>query len=219
MPSDVTGTEILEEDAASGHRKFVFAPGPVFTNVLFAYEINRTPPKTQEAMQEKTVTVTVAGKIRTLAEPFIVLATQTPIEQEGTYPLQEAQLDRFFYELEVGYPSAEDEVRIVERHSFTPTRELQPLFAEGELAAFRDVMARVPVSANVVRYAVDLVRATRPDGASCPEEVRKYLRWGASPRASQISSLRDGRGRPVRGALTSPARTSRRWHRTCCGTG
>ncbi len=187
MPSDVTGTEILEEDVATGHRKFVFVPGPVFTNVLLADEINRTPPKTQaallEAMQEKTVTV--AGKIRALAEPFIVLATQNPIEQEGTYPLPEAQLDRFLFELEVGYPGLEDEVRIVERHSFTPTSELQPLFAEGELAAFRDAVARVPVPPNVVRYAVELVRATRPDGDSAPEEIRKYLRWGASPRASQ----------------------------------
>ncbi len=187
MPSDVTGTEILEEDLSTGHRKFVFAPGPVFTNVLLADEINRTPPKTQaallEAMQEKTVTV--AGKIRTLDEPFIVLATQNPIEQEGTYPLPEAQLDRFLFELLVGYPDLENEVRIVEQHSFTPTSALEPIFAPGELAGFRQAVAQVPAPPNVVRYAVSLVRASRPDDPSAPDEVRKYLRWGASPRASQ----------------------------------
>ncbi|HEY5752213.1 MAG TPA: AAA family ATPase [Chthoniobacterales bacterium] len=187
MPSDVTGTEILEEDITSGHRKFVFAPGPIFTNVLLADEINRTPPKTQaallEAMQEKTVTV--AGKIRRLDEPFIVLATQNPIEQEGTYPLPEAQLDRFLFELLVDYPGFEDEVRIVEQHSFTPTDALPALFTSNEILACRDAIAQIPAAPNVVRYAVRLVRATRPDAPDAPEEIRTYLKWGASPRASQ----------------------------------
>ncbi|HEY5895741.1 MAG TPA: MoxR family ATPase [Chthoniobacterales bacterium] len=187
MPSDVTGTEILEEDITSGHRKFVFAPGPIFTNVLLADEINRTPPKTQaallEAMQEKTVTV--AGKIRHLDEPFIVLATQNPIEQEGTYPLPEAQLDRFLFELQVDYPDFENEIRIVERHSFTPTETLQALFNPGEILACRKAIASIPAAPNVVRYAVRLVRATRPGAQDAPEEIRKYLKWGASPRASQ----------------------------------
>lgn len=187
MPSDVTGTEILEEDITSGHRKFVFAPGPIFTNVLLADEINRTPPKTQaallEAMQEKTVTV--AGKIRHLDEPFIVLATQNPIEQEGTYPLPEAQLDRFLFELLVDYPDFENEVRIVEQHSFTPTERLQALFSPIEIRTLRETVAQIPAAPNVVRYAVRLVRATRPDMSDAPDEIRKYLKWGASPRASQ----------------------------------
>ena len=187
MPSDVTGTEILEEDMTTGRRKFVFAPGPIFTNVLLADEINRTPPKTQaallEAMQEKTVTV--AGKIRPLDEPFIVLATQNPIEQEGTYPLPEAQLDRFLFELQVSYPSFEHEKRIVEQHSFTPTAELNALFTLEEIRAYRDLIAQIPTAPNVIDYAVRLVRATRPDSPDSPEEVRKYLKWGASPRASQ----------------------------------
>src|SRR5688572_25203661 len=131
MPSDITGTEILEEDAATGHRRFVFTRGPVFTQVLLADEINRTPPKTQaallEAMQEKTVTV--AGKIYRLDEPFIVLATQNPIEQEGTYPLPEAQLDRFLFELLIDYPSLEDECLLVEKHSFTPLDQLQSILS------------------------------------------------------------------------------------------
>jgi len=187
MPSDITGTEILEEDMASGHRKFVFAPGPIFTQVLLADEINRTPPKTQaallEAMQEKTVTV--AGKIRHLDEPFIVLATQNPIEQEGTYPLPEAQLDRFLFELQVTYPDYAAERRIVEQHSFTPTAELSPLFSSEEIRTCRDAVALIPAAPNVIDFAVRLVRATRPEDSSSPEEIRRYLKWGASPRASQ----------------------------------
>src|SRR6185503_5089167 len=135
MPSDITGTEILEEEAATGRRRFVFAPGPVFTSVLLADEVNRTPPKTQaallEAMQEKTVTI--AGKAHHLAEPFLVLATQNPIEQEGTYPLPEAELDRFLFELRIGYPSLEDERRIVEQHSYAPTDGLAALLAREDV--------------------------------------------------------------------------------------
>src|SRR2546425_3385656 len=164
MPSDITGTEILEEDAGTGHRRFVFARGPIFTQVLLADEINRTPPKTQaallEAMQEKTVTV--AGKMYRLEEPFIVLATQNPIEQEGTYPLPEAQLDRFLFELLVEYPSLENEKKVVEQHSFTPLDKLQPVLTREEVLRFRNAISQVPAAPNVIDYAVRLVRATRP---------------------------------------------------------
>src|SRR5437667_1993003 len=188
MPSDITGTEILEEDAATGHRQFVFARGPVFTQVLLADEINRTPPKTQaallEGMQEKTVTV--AGKMYRLEEPFMVLATQNPIEQEGTYPLPEAQLDRFLFELLVEYPSLEEEKKVVEQHSFTPLDRLQPVLTREEILQFRSAIAQIPAAPNVVEYAVRLVRATRPlnDGQGT-EYVKRWIRWGASPRASQ----------------------------------
>src|SRR6184192_2156078 len=187
MPSDITGTEILEEDASTGHRRFVFARGPAFTQVLLADEINRTPPKTQaallEAMQEKTVTV--AGKMYRLEEPFIVLATQNPIEQEGTYPLPEAQLDRFLFELLVDYPSLEDERKVVEQHSFAPLDKLQPILAREEILSFRDAIAQIPAAPNVIDYAVRLIRATRPNGPEAPDYIKRWIRWGASPRASQ----------------------------------
>jgi MoxR-like ATPase len=192
MPSDITGTEILEEDTTTGHRRFVFARGPVFTHVLLADEINRTPPKTQaallEAMQEKTVTV--AGKTYRLEEPFMVLATQNPIEQEGTYPLPEAQLDRFLFELLVDYPSLEEEKKVVEQHSFTPLDKLQPVMTREEVLRFRDAIAHVPVAPNVIDYAVRLVRATRPtnDGQAL-DYMKRWVRWGASPRASQYLIL------------------------------
>ena len=191
MPSDITGTEILEQDAVTGHRKFVFAPGPVFTNVLLADEINRTPPKTQaallEAMQEKTVTV--AGKIYRLEEPFLVLATQNPIEQEGTYPLPEAQLDRFLFELRIDYPTLEHERSLVEMHSFTPLEHLKPVLTSEEILGFRQAITQIPAAPNVVDYAVRLVRATRPGDPRAPDYIRKWLRWGASPRASQYLIL------------------------------
>ena len=187
MPSDITGTEILEEDLTTGRRRFVFARGPVFTSVLLADEINRTPPKTQaallEAMQERTVSV--AGKMHRLAEPFLVLATQNPIEQEGTYPLPEAQLDRFLFQLTLGYPSLADEQRVVRQHSFTPLEGLTPFWAPADVLALRDAVARVPAPPNVVDYAVRLVRGTRPDDPDAPEYVKRGVRWGASPRASQ----------------------------------
>jgi len=191
MPSDITGTEILEEDTATGHRRFVFARGPCFTQVLLADEINRTPPKTQaallEAMQEKTVTV--AGKMYRLEEPFMVLATQNPIEQEGTYPLPEAQLDRFLFELMVDYPTLEQEKRVVEQHSFTPLERLQPILTRQEVLSYRNAIAQIPAAPNVIDYAVRLVRSTRPnldngDGKSF-DYVKRWIRWGASPRASQ----------------------------------
>ncbi len=191
MPSDITGTEILEEDIETGHRKFIFTRGPVFTNVLLADEINRTPPKTQaallEAMQEKTVTV--AGKLYRLNEPFIVLATQNPIEQEGTYPLPEAQLDRFLFELLIDYPSLEDERDLVTQHSFTPLEHLKSVITGDEVLKFRDAIAHIPAAPNVVDYAVRLVRSTRPNDASAPDYIRRWIRWGASPRASQYLIL------------------------------
>ncbi len=191
MPSDITGTEILEEDTATGHRRFVFAPGPVFTQVLLADEINRTPPKTQaallEAMQEKSVTV--AGKHYRLEEPFAVLATQNPIEQEGTYPLPEAQLDRFLFEILIDYPNLEDECRLVEKHSFAPLDNLKAILTQEELLRFREAVAQVPAAPNVVQYAVRLVRATRPNDGGAPDYIRKWVRWGASPRASQYLIL------------------------------
>lgn len=191
MPSDITGTEILEEDTATGHRRFVFARGPVFAQVLLADEINRTPPKTQaallEAMQEKTVTV--AGKMYRLEEPFMVLATQNPIEQEGTYPLPEAQLDRFLFELLVDYPSLEDERKVVEQHSFTPLDKLQPILSRDEALAFRDAITQIPAAPNVIDYAVRLIRATRPNNSESPDYIKRWIRWGASPRASQYLIL------------------------------
>ena len=187
MPADITGSEILEEDPETGRRRFVFVPGPIFTQVLLADEINRTPPKTQaallEAMQEKTVSI--AGKLHRLTEPFIVLATQNPIEQEGTYPLPEAQLDRFLFELPIGYPSVEEECKLVALHSFTPVEQLQPLISIDEIQAWRTAITRVPAAPNVIDYAVRLVRATRPEDPTAPEEIRKWVKWGASPRASQ----------------------------------
>ena len=188
MPSDITGTEILEEDASTGHRRFAFVRGPAFTQVLLADEINRTPPKTQaallEAMQEKTVTV--AGKMYRLEEPFMVLATQNPIEQEGTYPLPEAQLDRFLFELLVDYPSLEDERRVVEQHSFAPLDRIQPVLTRADVLQFRNAIAQVPAAPNVIDFAVRLVRATRParNGEGF-DYIKRWIRWGASPRASQ----------------------------------
>jgi len=192
MPSDITGTEILEMDAATGHRRFVFGQGPVFTQVLLADEINRTPPKTQaallEAMQEKTVTV--AGKTYRLEEPFVVLATQNPIEQEGTYPLPEAQLDRFLFEVLVDYPALEEEYKVVEQHSFTPLNRLQPVLTQDEVLSFRQAIAQVPAAPNVIEYAVRLVRATRPvNNGEAPDYIKRWIRWGASPRASQYLIL------------------------------
>jgi MoxR-like ATPase len=191
MPSDITGTNILQEDIATKQRQFVFVPGPVFTQVLLADEINRTPPKTQaallEAMQEKTVTV--AGKSYRLEEPFIVLATQNPIEQEGTYPLPEAQLDRFLFEVLIAYPTLENERQLVLQHSFTPLENIQKVLSREEILRFRNAIAQVPAAPNVVDYAVRLVRATRPNNGESPDYIKRWLRWGASPRASQYLIL------------------------------
>jgi MoxR-like ATPase len=186
MPSDITGTVIIQEDA-HGRREFVFARGPIFTQILLADEINRTPPKTQaallEAMQEKTVTI--AGQTYTLEEPFFVLATQNPIEQEGTYPLPEAQLDRFLFELYMDYPALEDERRIVERQSFTPLDSLQTVLTRDDILLYREAVARIPAPPNVIDYAVRLARASRPTDSLASPEIKRWVRWGASPRASQ----------------------------------
>ena len=196
MPGDITGTEIIQEDAQSGRRSFVFKQGPVFTEVLLADEINRTPPKTQaallEAMQEKTVTV--AGKIHPLPGAFTVFATQNPLEQEGTYPLPEAQLDRFLFELRVGYPSLEEENQVVSQHSFAPLSLINPVVTCEEIMKFRDAVAKIPAAPNVVSYAVRLVRATRPDSTESPDYIKRWIRWGASPRAS-LNLILAGRAR------------------------
>lgn len=195
MPADITGTVILRENEA-GHRKFVFVKGPIFTQMLLADEINRTPPKTQaallEAMQERTVTV--SGRTHVLGEPFIVLATQNPLEQEGTYPLPEAQLDRFLFHLQIEYPTLEQERQIIAQHSFTPLERLKPVLSQADILMFREAVAQIPAAPNVVDYAARLVRATRPGSAEAPDYVRRWIRWGASPRASQ-NLLLAGRAR------------------------
>lgn len=186
MPADITGTNILQEQP-SGHREFQFVRGPIFTQILLADEINRTPPKTQaallEAMQERTVTV--SGQTEQLKEPFLVLATQNPIEQEGTYPLPEAQLDRFLFQLEIGYPTHEGELQIVAGHSFTPLHGLEPQLSWRAVMAYRDAIEHIPASMNVIDYATRLVRATRPSTPGASNSVSRWIRWGASPRASQ----------------------------------
>ncbi len=186
MPADITGSEVLEEDPASGRRSFRFVPGPVFCNLLLADEINRTPPKTQaallQAMQEARVSA--GGRTHPLPLPFHVLATQNPIEQEGTYPLPEAQLDRFMLQIAVRYPS-EDEERAIVALGLEPPAELTPALAPAELAAFQALVRRIPVPASVVAHVVALLRATRPDEPSCPKGLRELLQWGAGPRAGQ----------------------------------
>ena len=184
MPSDITGTEILEEDAATRKRSFRFIPGPVFGNVILADEINRTPPKTQaallQAMQEKKVTA--GGQTFTLDLPFFVLATQNPIEQEGTYPLPEAQLDRFMFNIQVDYPSEEEEVRIVESTTSPQSATPQVVLHANDILRTQELVRTVPVDSHVLRYAIRLVRATRDD--SIPQ-VQQYVSWGAGPRAGQ----------------------------------
>jgi MoxR-like ATPase len=191
MPSDIIGTEILDTEGNSGHRSLRFVKGPIFANVVLADEINRTPPKTQsallEAMQEYAVTV--AGQTMPLEPPFFVVATQNPIEQEGTYPLPEAQLDRFMYSLEVGYPSALDESRIATETTTDQPVEVKSIFTRDELLEVQHFIRGVPVSPHVVNYAVALARATRPDTPEATPQVRKYAQWGAGPRASQYLVL------------------------------
>ena len=190
MPSDITGTEIIEE-TDGGRREFRFVPGPIFASLLLADEINRTPPKTQaallEAMQERRVTV--AGRTYDLPAPFFVLATQNPIEQEGTYPLPEAQLDRFMFNLNVGYPSHAEEVRILLETTSDEVRPLERVWTGEEMLALQHAVRRIPVAQSVADYAVSLVQATRPGGETAPDFVRRYLRWGAGPRASQYLAL------------------------------
>ena len=205
MPSDITGTEIMEEDSATGHRAFRFAPGPVFANIVLADEINRAPPKTQaallQAMQERTVTV--AGRTYDLPRPFFVLATQNPIEQEGTYPLPEAQLDRFMFELRVTYPTKAEEEQIVTSTTGDTEGAVKPVLGGEELLALQRLVRRLPAPPSLVSYAVKLVRSTRPDDVDATAKVKKYVSWGAGPRASQYLVLgakaraaMDGRAMP-----------------------
>ena len=190
MPSDITGTEIIE-DSHDGHREFRFVPGPIFANLLLADEINRTPPKTQaallEAMQERRVTV--AGKTYAMPAPFFVLATQNPIEQEGTYPLPEAQLDRFMFNLRIDYPSHDEEVRILLETTQNIEAPLSKVWTAAEMLALQRAVRQIPVPQSVAEYAVSLVQTTRPTGPKSPEFVKKYLQWGAGPRASQYLAL------------------------------
>jgi MoxR-like ATPase len=182
MPSDIVGSEILDES-----RNFKFIKGPLFANIILADEINRTPPKTQsallEAMQERSVTT--GGTTYQLDKPFFVLATQNPIEQEGTYPLPEAQLDRFMFNIWVDYPTLEEEIDVVKRTTTNYTSEVKNIISAEEILFFQDLVRRIPVTDNLLEYAVKLVNKTRPNQANTPELVQKYLSWGAGPRASQ----------------------------------
>lgn len=190
MPSDITGTEILENDN-TGKKIFKFIKGPVFANIVLADEINRTPPKTQsallEAMQEHRVTA--AGNSYTLDEPFFVLATQNPIEQEGTYPLPEAQLDRFMFNLWLDYPSFNEELQIIKQTTSMYTPELKKILSKEEIMSFQDLVRKVPVADEVINYAVSIVSKTRPVTGDSPKIVKDYISWGAGPRASQYLVL------------------------------
>ncbi len=191
MPSDITGTEIIEEDHTSGKREFRFVKGPIFANIVLADEINRTPPKTQaallQAMQEHEVTV--SGETFKLDEPFFVLATQNPIEQEGTYPLPEAQLDRFMFNIMVDYPTAEEEHQIVKSTTAVSDVKIKKILSHEEIIAFQQLVRRVPVSDHLIEYAVNIVRATRPKEENAFDYIKNWVNWGAGPRASQYLIL------------------------------
>lgn len=187
MPSDITGTEVIEEDKATGVRELRFVKGPIFANVILADEINRTPPKTQaallQAMQERRVTA--GGRTYPLELPFLVFATQNPIEQEGTYPLPEAQLDRFMFMIDVGYPSEDEEVQVVMQTTRSDQKRLEKVLGPQQILEMQELVLRVPVAEDTVRYAVRLARRTRPKEPDAPDFVQKYVAWGAGPRASQ----------------------------------
>jgi len=191
MPSDITGTDIIEEDPTTGHRTWTFVPGPIFSNVLLADEINRTPPKTQsallEAMQE--FSCTVRGHIYQIKPPFFVLATQNPIELEGTYPLPEAQLDRFLFNTVLDYLSADDELKVVDLTTTTARAQPDTVTNADEILDFQQLVRMVPIAETVARYAVELVRATRPNEATAPDFVKNYVNFGASVRAAQFIVL------------------------------
>jgi MoxR-like ATPase len=191
MPSDITGTDIIEEDPTTGHRRWTFVQGPIFGNVLLADEINRTPPKTQaallEAMQE--VSCTVRGNHYKLPLPFFVLATQNPIELEGTYPLPEAQLDRFLFNILLGYLTAEDEVKVVDLTTGTRVAQVEPVTSAEEILDFQELVRMVPIAESLARYVVNLVRATRYSSGVAPDFVKKYVNYGASVRAAQFIVL------------------------------
>ena len=191
MPADITGTELLEEDHATGRRVFKYIKGPVFANVVLADEINRAPPKTQsallQAMQERTVTV--AGQTHKLPAPFFVLATQNPIEQEATYPLPEAQLDRFMFELRMHYPSFEEEELIVTSTTGSQDLQIRPVLSADEVLALQQLVRRMPAPPTIVKFAVALARSTRPSDPDAIPDIKKYLAYGAGPRASQFLIL------------------------------
>ena len=202
VPSDITGTELLEEDSQTGHRAFRFVRGPVFANIVLADEINRAPPRTQaallEAMQEHRVTA--AGETMSLPEPFFVLATQNPIEQEGTYPLPEAQLDRFLFDIRIGYPDADDEVSILRATTGVDDAPLKPMLDAQQVRDLQRLTREIPAADAALRYAAALARATRPKGGEATPLVEQFVRWGAGPRAGQAlilgakaAALLDGR--------------------------
>ncbi|MCG3181508.1 MAG: hypothetical protein BIFFINMI_03904 [Phycisphaerae bacterium] len=207
MPSDITGTEVIQEDKTTGERHFRFLEGPIFTNILLADEINRTPPKTQaallEAMQERQVTV--GGVRRDLNAPFFVLATQNPIEQEGTYPLPEAQMDRFMFLINVGYPTEDEERRILAMTTAGYTADVQPVLTQDEILDLQKLVRRVSIGEDEVSFILRLVRSTRSTEAGAPEVVKKWVTWGASPRACQnlvigakAAAILDGRNKVKR---------------------
>ena len=191
MPSDITGTDIIEEDSTTGRRSWTFVPGPIFANVLLADEINRTPPKTQsallEAMQERSCTV--RGNMYTIKPPFFVLATQNPIELEGTYPLPEAQLDRFIFNVLLDYLSAEQEVKVLDLTTTTHQAKVDAVTTAEEIIDFQQVVRMVPIADSIARYAVDIVRGTRPTDPTAPDFIKKYVNFGASVRAAQFLVL------------------------------
>ncbi|MCB9850438.1 MAG: MoxR family ATPase [Phycisphaerales bacterium] len=199
MPSDITGTEVIQEDRSTGAREFRFLPGPIFANVVLADEINRTPPKTQaallEAMQERQVSV--GNQVHRLPAPFFVLATQNPIEQEGTYPLPEAQQDRFMFKVFVQYPSYEEEYRIAETTTVDRDVSIERVFTGEEIIRFQQLVRRIPAAPEVIKHALDLARMTRPQESDAPEIVRNMVTWGAGPRAVQAMLL----GAKARAAL------------------
>ena len=191
MPSDITGTEVIEENVSTGTKQFRFVKGPIFANIVLADEINRTPPKTQaallEAMQEHRVTA--SGNTYVLDEPFFVLATQNPIEQEGTYPLPEAQLDRFMFNVWIDYPSTDEEIQIVKSTTSSYTYELQKVLSSEEIVYFQNLVRKVPVADHIVQYAVHLVSKSRPKSELAPKFINDWISWGAGPRASQYLIL------------------------------
>jgi len=191
MPSDITGTDVLEEDHTTGRRTFRFVQGPIFANLILADEINRTPPKTQAALLQsmQEYRVTAGGQTYPLELPFLVFATQNPIEQEGTYPLPEAQLDRFMFYVNVHYPSAEEEIEIVRSTTTAQRQALERVLSPHKIRELQDLVLRVPAADHVIRHAVELVRLTRPKEPGAPDFVRDLVEWGAGPRASQYLIL------------------------------
>ncbi|HYF47794.1 MAG TPA: AAA family ATPase [Planctomycetota bacterium] len=207
MPSDIVGTDVIEEDQHTRVRSFRFIKGPVFANLILADEINRTPPKTQaallEAMEEHRVTA--GGQTYPLPEPFFVLATQNPIEQEGTYPLPEAQLDRFMFDIRIEYPTKQEEVDIVRTTTALREINLKPVLTAAQVLDIQKVVRKIPVGEAVVRYAVDLVTASRPKDSEAPDFVKQWVRWGAGPRASQYLVLAAKARAAIRGSFSASA--------------